>query len=157
MPGRITADRLTSPPGLVSLPAPAEALSAVAGDSSFSCTSLREDGLAAAAGVRLSGYEFTEPHASPLGASHGTELPYLFAMPATAQFDATQRNLSNQMIDYWTTIARTHQPNHSGLPVWPLTPAGPRPAGAVAAARRPSGSCAPPTPPTSAGGGAQVK
>ncbi|MCM3920183.1 carboxylesterase family protein [Frankia sp. AiPs1] len=104
---------------LANYSSPAEAVSAVIGDSSFSCNSLREDGLAAAAGVRLFGYEFTEPHASPLGASHGSELPYLFAMPATAQFDATQRNLANQMIDYWTSIARTHQPNRPGLPVWP--------------------------------------
>lgn len=130
----------------------AEALSAAQGDGDFSCLTLHDDSLAAQQGP-VYAYEFTDPAApSPvpglnLGATHGTELQYLFNMPGRSQFTADQARLSEQMIDYWTTFARTHRPSHPKAPLWPrfvnaapliqnLAPSavGPRPASEFVAA-----------------------
>jgi para-nitrobenzyl esterase len=53
----------------------------------------------------------------PLGATHGSELPYLFGgMP---EFPPPNQGLSREMIAYWTTFARTGSPNGPGAPRWP--------------------------------------
>jgi len=53
----------------------------------------------------------------PMGATHGTELPYLFgAMP---NFPPPNPVLSQQMIAYWTQFARTGNPNGTATPAWP--------------------------------------
>ncbi|WP_321477622.1 carboxylesterase family protein [uncultured Paludibaculum sp.] len=56
-----------------------------------------------------------------LGAYHGAELQYLFKMtrlpgPATE----AQKQLSDQMIRYWTNFAKTGDPNGEGLTYWPV-------------------------------------
>jgi para-nitrobenzyl esterase len=57
----------------------------------------------------------------PLGAAHGSELPYLF----DGTFDYSPPPppnpvLAAQMITYWTRFARTGNPNGGTTPNWPL-------------------------------------
>jgi para-nitrobenzyl esterase len=55
---------------------------------------------------------------SKRGVSHATELAYVFGtVPPTS--DNATRNVSDAMMNYWTTFAKTGDPNHSGLPAWP--------------------------------------
>ena len=74
-------------------------------------------------------YYFT--HANPslawnLGATHASEIPYVFGdigFPLTEL--ASDRELSDQMIGYWTRFARTGNPNGGAAVAWPkLTTAG---------------------------------
>ncbi|MBX3430000.1 MAG: carboxylesterase family protein [Hyphomonadaceae bacterium] len=62
------------------------------------------------------------------GAPHGGELPYLFATPqqfftewpaaALSEWDESDRRVSEAMIGYWTTFARTGNPNLADAPRW---------------------------------------
>ncbi|MFJ4840732.1 carboxylesterase/lipase family protein [Streptomyces sp. NPDC088746] len=109
---------------LSAYPSPAEAFSAVLGDSSFSCRTLNAGRLANGR-LPVHAYEFTDPDApslfggDSLGATHASELSYLFRMPGTAQLTQAQQALSRQMIGYWTSFARNHTPTASGTPPWP--------------------------------------
>lgn len=56
----------------------------------------------------------------PLGATHGSDLPYLF----DGTYDwtpppAPDAALSAEIIGYWTRFARTGDPNAAGAPYWP--------------------------------------
>ena len=57
---------------------------------------------------------------NPLGACHGSEIPYVFGNfdSALGYADADFR-LSETVMSYWTSFARTGSPDHSGLPEWP--------------------------------------
>jgi para-nitrobenzyl esterase len=94
-------------------------------------------------GQVLYGYEFadTKPPLSDgdplmnLGAFHGSDLFYLFSKNSdipVLYLDPAQRRLSQRMISYWTTFARTGNPNPAGNPnpgggsAWPAL-AGPAP------------------------------
>jgi para-nitrobenzyl esterase len=108
------------------------ALSQVATDGAFSCPALFTDRAAAGnAGQRVFAYEFSDPDPPlsgldpfmPLGDYHASELPYLFAtlesVPVHALLNDDQKRLSEQMLTYWTTFAKTGDPNGSGTPAWP--------------------------------------
>jgi para-nitrobenzyl esterase len=51
----------------------------------------------------------------PVGASHSLELRYLFDVGGASPLNATQQQLSDQMIDYWAHFVRTTEPG----PQWP--------------------------------------
>ncbi|MBU1671525.1 MAG: carboxylesterase family protein [Actinobacteria bacterium] len=57
---------------------------------------------------------------NPLGACHGSEIPYVFGNfdQALGYTDADHR-LSRTIMSYWTAFARTGNPNRNGLPEWP--------------------------------------
>jgi para-nitrobenzyl esterase len=108
---------------------PSTALATIWTDSSWACTALDTDRLLSTQ-VPTYAYEFadgTAPWASdgpkssfPTGAFHASELQYLFndeqfRTPLTSP----QRQLSDQMIRYWTTFAYTGDPNGDGTPTWP--------------------------------------
>ncbi|MBI5551493.1 MAG: carboxylesterase family protein [Desulfobacterales bacterium] len=80
-------------------------------------------------------YEFSDENAPQVylppidsftyGATHGSELPYLFPQAqghahdlGPAVLDADQQQLADAMKAYWTQFARTGDPNRNGLPSW---------------------------------------
>jgi para-nitrobenzyl esterase len=78
-------------------------------------------------GVRTYAYQFRDRTASPLvdfpnfeeGAAHATELPYLFPGLFGAPLTPQQQGLSDAMVEYWTSFARSGRPAGKGLPHWP--------------------------------------
>jgi para-nitrobenzyl esterase len=101
------------------------ALGAVLTDDQFACPTWRFH-RSVSASARLHAYEFADRTAPnvypftpdfPLGAYHGSELPYLF--PGTASvLDPGQRRLSDTMLGYWTRFAAAADPNGRGAPRW---------------------------------------
>ena len=78
--------------------------------------------------VPLYAYEFADrqapmylpfPDDFPPGAFHAAEVPYLFPdQPFQAASTPEQRRLSDQMMRYWASFARTGDPNGPDLPPW---------------------------------------
>ncbi len=108
---------------------PALALAAVLtdwGGQIGTCPVLR-DAKAAARHQPVFAYEFAEssgpgPGGFPLGAYHGTDLPYVWQLNGDAQYPPltpSQELLSATMIDYWAAFARTGDPNGADRPHWP--------------------------------------
>ena len=54
----------------------------------------------------------------PYGATHLSELRYLFKLTWRGQLDVQQEELSDAMVRYWTQFAKSGNPNSSGLPFW---------------------------------------
>ncbi|AQT78801.1 carboxylesterase [Mycolicibacterium litorale] len=55
----------------------------------------------------------------PVGASHSLELRYLFDVGGAAPLNPAQRELSDQMIAYWSQFVRTGAPDAAEQPDWP--------------------------------------
>jgi para-nitrobenzyl esterase len=75
-------------------------------------------------------YEFSDP-APPFstanfdfkfGSAHSAEISYLWlgpSQPHSDRFTRAQKQLSNQMIQYWANFIKNNNPNAKGLPEWP--------------------------------------
>jgi para-nitrobenzyl esterase len=114
-------------------------------DANYACRTLRTNRWMAQNGGINFAYEFNDPSPPhylwspfklsdnstfPYGAYHGAELPYLFRhatkdgcgadIPAMT---GPQKQLAAKMVTYWTTFAKTGNPNPvpavAGLPAWP--------------------------------------
>jgi para-nitrobenzyl esterase len=107
---------------------PAIALSTLGTDAIFACPSLLLD-QAMAQYVPTYAYEFNDenapsPYPSPgfaYGATHASELQYLFGLPASAHgsLSAQQQQLAAAMRQEWTSFARSGVPSATGAPAWP--------------------------------------
>ncbi|HEY2316052.1 MAG TPA: carboxylesterase family protein [Streptosporangiaceae bacterium] len=107
---------------------PAIALSTLGTDAIFACPSLLLD-QAMAQYVPTYAYEFNDenapsPYPSPgfaYGATHASELQYLFGLPASAHgsLSAQQQQLAAAMRQEWTSFARSGVPSATGAPPWP--------------------------------------
>ena len=109
-----------------------EALAAAITDATMACSALKMDNWLARY-VPTYAFEFTYrdapmywPKASfPYGAAHTIELQFLFpgfrwGPEATAQLLNTQEQaLSDRMVDYWTTFAKTGVPVSASSGAWP--------------------------------------
>ncbi len=112
--------------------APGEAISAIVTNSLFACTALRSEN-ALSQYVPIYVYEFRDttapelfllPTDYPYGAAHASELQYLFNpdlfFPNTTYpfnpfpFNRQQRQLSRDMIRFWTNFVSTLDPNLPG-------------------------------------------
>ncbi|KAJ3417551.1 hypothetical protein HDV05_000008 [Chytridiales sp. JEL 0842] len=63
---------------------------------------------------------FTPPGNSPgfnYGAYHSADVDFTFSAPSIS---AAEQPLSNLMVTYWTTFAKTSNPNANGTPNWPI-------------------------------------
>jgi para-nitrobenzyl esterase len=125
------ADRILARYPLSAYPSPSLALSAVETDQLMSCPVLDVNALVRRHSPAYT-YEFADetspPFESlrdlhttfPFGATHVNELQYLFLhFGHPSPLDPAQRELSNQMIEYWTTFVRTGRPVVAGLPPMP--------------------------------------
>ncbi|HZQ21942.1 MAG TPA: carboxylesterase family protein [Terriglobales bacterium] len=102
------------------------AVGAIGSDSIFTCPARAVDQVLSAQ-VPTFAYEFNDTNAPelflppvsfPYGATHGSELRYLFDLTWGGQLDGQQEELSGAMLRYWTQFANSGDPNSSGLPFW---------------------------------------
>jgi para-nitrobenzyl esterase len=104
-----------------------------ANDTSFRCSAVAQLNWHSAAGNTAYEFEFARVPAGrePLGATHASELSYvfgsldrgIFAPPgqplSAAVVTAVDTEVSQLMQQYWTNFAKTGNPNGSSLPAWP--------------------------------------
>jgi para-nitrobenzyl esterase len=112
---------------LSNYPSPDLAAGALGTDSIFACPARGTD-QALSAQVPTFTYEFNDsnvpevflpPVSFPYGAAHASELLYLFKLISPNQLDKQQRELSDNMVRYWTQFAKSGNPNSSDTPFWP--------------------------------------
>ncbi len=103
-------------------------------DATFSCTALSFNQLLSL-NVPTYAYEFADENAArlslptdpflPLDATHGSELPFLWAnligtgIPAKASMTIAEQQLAVQMQAAWTSFAKSGTPNGPGVTQWP--------------------------------------
>jgi para-nitrobenzyl esterase len=125
---------------VASFPTPDQGIGSLGTDAIFACPAHFADELASPF-VPTFAYEFNDPNppqnflppvSFPYGASHASEIQYLFPqanpsgvglnLPQTP-LTAAQQTLSDHMVGYWTQFAGTGDPNGIGLvfgqPLWP--------------------------------------
>jgi para-nitrobenzyl esterase len=106
------------------------ALTRIVGDSILVCSTYDSALLAANQGVSVSMYNFDIPVVIPgvvgtgpnllyLGASHGSELSFVFGSSPQFATDMGQANISALMERYWTRFAGTGDPNGGSDLMWP--------------------------------------
>jgi para-nitrobenzyl esterase len=114
---------------LASFPSPSLALGALGTDGIFDCNA-RFVEQKVSQFVPTFAYEFSDPNAPqrflpsvsfPYAAAHASEIQYVFDLPVTVPapgLDASQQQLADAMVSYWTTFARTGQPNSRATPAF---------------------------------------
>jgi para-nitrobenzyl esterase len=106
------------------------ALTRIVGDSILVCSTYDSALLAANQGVAVSMYNFdipvvipgvvgTDPGELYLGASHGSELSFVFGTSPQFATDTAQAGVSKLMERYWTRFAATGNPNGGTDLAWP--------------------------------------
>jgi para-nitrobenzyl esterase len=94
------------------------ALSRVFGDSSLVCSTWDAATRFAKTGTDTYMYNFDIPAPiAGLGATHGSELVYVFG--TSPSFDEDEKNISGEIQTYWTNFAKKHDPNGGDLLAWP--------------------------------------
>src|SRR5262249_41051425 len=103
------------------------AIGAVGTDAIFACPARAVDQLLSAQ-VPTFAYEFNDFNAPevflplvsfPYGATHASELQYLFKLTWPGQLSVKQTHLSEAMVGYWTQFAKSGDPNRPGTRFWP--------------------------------------
>jgi len=111
---------------LESFGSPDLAIGAIGTDAVFACPARAADQVLSTQ-VTTYAYEFNDatapelllpPVTFPYGATHASELPYLFKLTWPGQLNATQNELSSSMVHYWTQFAKSADPNRSGMQTW---------------------------------------
>ena len=99
------------------------ALARVIGDSRLVCTTFDTAERQAHAGAPVFMYNFDIPVptaiAPGLGATHGSELTFVFATSPLLATDPAQQAASAAIQRYWTNFAKTGNPNGAPDPNWP--------------------------------------
>ena len=102
------------------------AVGAVGTDAIFACPARIADQVLSVQ-VPTFAYEFNDTNGPELflppvsfsyGATHASELLYLFTLSRGGQLDDSQQKLSKDMIRYWTQFAKSGDPNSSSIPFW---------------------------------------
>jgi para-nitrobenzyl esterase len=103
------------------------AVGAVGTDAIFACPARIADQVLSVQ-VPTFAYEFNDTNAPelflppvsfPYGATHVSELLYLFTLSRGCQLDQAQQKLSEDMIRYWAQFAKSGDPNSPGASFWP--------------------------------------
>jgi para-nitrobenzyl esterase len=121
------ADRVLEAYPLTS--APGAALAAVGTDAAFACNAVPVV-TDLAKWTPTFAYEFRDetspprpymnvPPSFPLGASHTSDVPYVWQSETVAPLTPTQMMLARIMLGFWSNFAATGDPNGASLPAWP--------------------------------------
>jgi para-nitrobenzyl esterase len=101
------------------------AFAQVTTDSEFTCKS-RSVALALSASQQSPVYRYlfnqpleNDPTLKAYGATHTVEHPFLFAWQGTYRPTDTDRTVQRRLVNYWTRMAKSDNPNGAGDPEWP--------------------------------------
>jgi para-nitrobenzyl esterase len=128
---RATAERITAEyRALMPDASPEDVLTAICSDHMIRVPSVRIADLRAA-GAEAPVWHYSFTYDSPVSGRsvHALEIPFVFdnvdATPLTGE-GPERHALAARMADAWIAFARTGNPNHEGLPEWPVYDAGKR-------------------------------
>ena len=97
-------------------------------DSQFRCGTVAQLVWHSRAGNTAYQFQFSRVPSGrePVGAAHGSELPYVFGTLSIAarnanapKYASVDANVSDQIEQYWTNFAKSGSPNSGSLPRWP--------------------------------------
>jgi para-nitrobenzyl esterase len=125
--GPLLGSIVLSIPAYAYVPPGGQVLGASGTDGIFACSARNGDALLSNF-TNTYAYEFNDEFAPPqpppaglsfpLGAFHGAEVQYLFDVGFFFEFTPAQKQLSQAMVSYWTSFAKTGDPNSPLTPTW---------------------------------------